>query len=222
MACPPGDVAVTTRVWSPAGSRSITYQPSATPTCWLPVTQPSPVWVSAQDAHVVGETPNTWRITFYDPRTPAWFAITVDKRTTHTLDLRMTTTAHFMHEKYGPFDAAIDGAITEPSYRAGVLREHAIRAMQRLESENRLLRRDHLPQMIAESPRMKPIPNRPPDGSSSKMRWTRVIRPPGSRTGSSRVSPSKENSSRSACWRTRPWCRCRASGRASGPHTQTL
>ncbi|HKO58198.1 MAG TPA: hypothetical protein VJ276_20190 [Thermoanaerobaculia bacterium] len=29
--------------------------------------------------------------------------------------------------------AAIDGAITEPSYRAGVLREHAIQAMQRLE-----------------------------------------------------------------------------------------
>lgn len=73
----------------------------------LPVTQPAPVWVSAEDADVVGETPSTWRITFYDPRTPAWFAITVDKRTTHTLDLRMTTTAHFMHEKYGPFDAPI-------------------------------------------------------------------------------------------------------------------
>jgi hypothetical protein len=33
--------------------------------------------------------------------------------------------------------AAIDGAITEPSYRAGVLREHAIREMLRLESEMR-------------------------------------------------------------------------------------
>jgi hypothetical protein len=73
----------------------------------LPVSQPSPVWVSAQNAHVVGETPGTWRITFYDPRTPAWFAITVEKRTAHTVDLRMTTTAHFMHEKYGPFDAPI-------------------------------------------------------------------------------------------------------------------
>lgn len=73
----------------------------------LPVTQPSPVWVSARDAHVVGETPSSWRITFYDPRTPAWFAITVDKRTTRTLDLRMTTTAHFMHEKYRAFDAPI-------------------------------------------------------------------------------------------------------------------
>src|SRR5205085_3431198 len=30
--------------------------------------------------------------------------------------------------------AAIDGAITEPSYRAGVLRDHAIREMRRLEN----------------------------------------------------------------------------------------
>jgi DNA-binding NtrC family response regulator len=33
----------------------------------------------------------------------------------------------------------------------------ALRRAHRLESENRLLRRDHLPQMIAESPRMQPL-----------------------------------------------------------------
>ena len=33
--------------------------------------------------------------------------------------------------------AAIDGAITEPSYRAGVLRGHAVREMRRLESQKR-------------------------------------------------------------------------------------
>src|SRR4029078_836259 len=33
----------------------------------------------------------------------------------------------------------------------------ALRRAQRLESENRLLRRDHLPKMIAEAPKMKPI-----------------------------------------------------------------
>jgi DNA-binding NtrC family response regulator len=33
----------------------------------------------------------------------------------------------------------------------------ALRRAQRLESENRLLRRDHLPKMIAESPKMKPV-----------------------------------------------------------------
>lgn len=71
-----------------------------------PVRQPAPLWQSAVDAHVVGQTGTAWRITFFDPRTPAWFAITVDKRTLHTLDLRMTTTAHFMHETYRAFDAA--------------------------------------------------------------------------------------------------------------------
>jgi hypothetical protein len=40
--------------------------------------------------------------------------------------------------------AAIDGAITEPSYRAGVLRDHAIRAMRRLE-KNALKRAEVLP-----------------------------------------------------------------------------
>jgi hypothetical protein len=74
--------------------------------------QPVPVWQSAVDAHVVGQTPGAWRITFFDPRTPAWFAVTVDKRTLHTLDLRMTTTAHFMHETYRAFDAA--APITSP------------------------------------------------------------------------------------------------------------
>jgi len=33
----------------------------------------------------------------------------------------------------------------------------ALRRAQRLETENRLLRRDHLPRMIAESPKMKPV-----------------------------------------------------------------
>ena len=71
------------------------------------VHEPVPLWQSATDAHVVGETAAAWLVTFYDPRTPAWFAITVDKKTSRTLDLRMTTTAHFMHERYGPFDAPL-------------------------------------------------------------------------------------------------------------------
>jgi len=77
-----------------------------------PVTQPVPVWQAATDAHVVAETPTTTEITFFDPRTPAWFAITIDKRTSHTLDLRMITTAHFMHERYRSFDAPL--SITPP------------------------------------------------------------------------------------------------------------
>lgn len=73
----------------------------------IPVKQPAPIWQSAIDAHVVGSTPSAWRITFFDPKTPAWFEVVVDKRTLHTLDLHMTTTAHFMHERYGPFDARV-------------------------------------------------------------------------------------------------------------------
>lgn len=72
-----------------------------------PVRQPVPVWQSAVDAHVVGKPGATLRVTFYDPRTPAWFAITVDARTSRTVDLRMVTTAHFMHERYDAFDAPL-------------------------------------------------------------------------------------------------------------------
>lgn len=72
-----------------------------------PLHQPVPLWQSATDAHVVGQTRAAWRITFFDPGTPAWFEILVDRRTFRTLDARMITTAHFMHERYGPFDAPL-------------------------------------------------------------------------------------------------------------------
>ena len=75
--------------------------------------QPVPLWQAATDAHVIGSTRTAWRISFFDPRTPAWFQITVDKRTMHTVELHMTTTAHFMHETYRAFDAA--GSIAPPS-----------------------------------------------------------------------------------------------------------
>lgn len=79
------------------------------------VRQPAPLWQSATDAHVVGGTAATWRVTFYDPGAPAWFAITVDKRTSRTLELDMTTTAHFMHERYGPFGSRVSvGPPTSP------------------------------------------------------------------------------------------------------------
>lgn len=77
-----------------------------------PVKQPVPVWQSATDAHIVAETGAVVRVTFFDPRTPAWFEILVDARTQRTLDLRMTTTAHFMHERYRAFDAPL--TVTPP------------------------------------------------------------------------------------------------------------
>jgi len=76
----------------------------------LPITQPTPPWETATNAHVlgpavVGGRPGT-RVTFYDPQTPGWYTVVLERRTLRTLELRMITTAHFMHEVYGEFNAA--------------------------------------------------------------------------------------------------------------------
>src|ERR1044071_8734978 len=83
---------------------------------WIPsqqtavLTQPVPFWVAVRDAHVLGTVKNAgraaWRVSFFDPRTPAWFEATVEKRTWHTLELRMLAAAHFMHDVYRSFDHA--------------------------------------------------------------------------------------------------------------------
>ena len=75
----------------------------------FPVNQPTPQWVSATNAFVIArmtarERP-AWRVSFFDPKTPAWFTVVLDRQTLRTLDLRMVTTAHFMHQVYGAFDA---------------------------------------------------------------------------------------------------------------------
>jgi hypothetical protein len=70
-----------------------------------PLRQPVPFWVAFDDARILDTTPTAWRISFYDPRTPAWFEVIVDQRTFRTLDLRMTTAAHFMHDTYSGFNA---------------------------------------------------------------------------------------------------------------------
>jgi hypothetical protein len=72
------------------------------------LTQPLPSWALVTDAHVLGtRTVNgrpAWRVSFFDPGTPAWFDVALDKRTMHTLETSMVTTAHFMHDVYGAFD----------------------------------------------------------------------------------------------------------------------
>lgn len=103
-------VIIGSRRWDRApGGRWIESPQTAT------LRQPVPLWQAATDAHVIGSTRAAWRISFFDPRTPAWFQITVDKRTLHTVELHMTTTAHFMHETYRAFDAA--GSIAPPTSR---------------------------------------------------------------------------------------------------------
>jgi len=73
------------------------------------LTQPIPGWVSVKDAHVIG--PTTYRgkpatlVTFYDPGTPGWFALTIDDATARTMRVEMIATAHFMQDDFDAFDA---------------------------------------------------------------------------------------------------------------------
>jgi hypothetical protein len=80
------------------------------------LTQPVPFWQAVADAHVLAATTmhghRVWLVSFFDPVTPAWFEIAVDRRSLRTVDLHMTTTAHFMHDVYGAFNTT--PAITPP------------------------------------------------------------------------------------------------------------
>jgi len=77
-----------------------------------PILQPIPLWQGVSNAHFLGTSTvrgrPVVRASFFDPKIHAWFTIAVDRQTMHTLDLRMTATAHFMHEVYGPFDAPFE------------------------------------------------------------------------------------------------------------------
>ncbi|MCW2975128.1 MAG: hypothetical protein JWM06_409, partial [Actinomycetia bacterium] len=72
------------------------------------LTQPKPGWVKVTDAHVLGSATvrgrPVWRVSFYDPGTPGWFTVLVDKTTLRVYQVRMTATAHFMRDDYGSFD----------------------------------------------------------------------------------------------------------------------
>jgi len=76
-----------------------------------PVRQPQPFWNEAADAHLLGTgrlgSHRVWRVSFFDPSTPAWFEAWVDRASGRTLELDMITAAHFMHDVYGPFDAPV-------------------------------------------------------------------------------------------------------------------
>jgi hypothetical protein len=76
----------------------------------LPLTQPTPPWTTATNAYILGATKvrgrPALRVSFYDPETPGWFTVVLERKTLRTLELHMITTAHFMHEVYGAFNAA--------------------------------------------------------------------------------------------------------------------
>jgi len=47
------------------------------------------------------------RASFYDPKLPAWFELTIDPKTGRLLALRMTAMAHFMRHRYSGFNAPL-------------------------------------------------------------------------------------------------------------------
>jgi hypothetical protein len=72
-----------------------------------PLRQPVPFWVSWKNANVIGSTPKTWTVTFFDPKTPGWYEIRVAKDTRRTLGMRMHAAAHFMEQTYSNFNAPV-------------------------------------------------------------------------------------------------------------------
>ena len=97
-------VVIGERRWDRAPGSS-TWQPSAQ----TRLHQPVPFWVSATDAHILGPVTVAGRpairVSFFDPGSPAWFTIVVDRATYRTVDSRMDTNAHFMHDVYGSFNS---------------------------------------------------------------------------------------------------------------------
>jgi hypothetical protein len=69
-----------------------------------PLDQPVPDWRTAVDPSLLGQTAGTWRVSFRDPTVPAWFEVTIDRRTSHVLRVDMTAAAHFMVREWGEFN----------------------------------------------------------------------------------------------------------------------
>jgi hypothetical protein len=76
------------------------------------LSQPAPFWPSGTtDAHVLRtarvDGRPVWVVSFLDPATPSWFTAWIDRSNYRTLRLDMVATAHFMHDRDGPFDAPV-------------------------------------------------------------------------------------------------------------------
>ena len=77
-----------------------------------PLRVPQPAWGSAAtNAYVLGtgrvDGRPVWIVSFVNPKTPAWFTASVDRKTYRPLRLRMTAAAHFMVHRYTAFDRAL-------------------------------------------------------------------------------------------------------------------
>jgi len=72
-----------------------------------PLQAPRPPWLEVRDAYLLGSSPTAAHVSFFDPQLQAWFELWIDRGTLRTRELRMTATAHFMHDVYGPFNGPV-------------------------------------------------------------------------------------------------------------------
>jgi copper transport protein len=76
--------------------------------------QPEPFWGAdpVHNARLLGTGRVggrlVWLASFYDPKLPAWFELSIDPRTSRLLALRMTAQAHFMRHRYSGFDRPLE------------------------------------------------------------------------------------------------------------------
>jgi copper transport protein len=69
---------------------------------------PTPTWGSVvTNAHILRKGKTTVVASFLDPRSPAWFTVTFERRTFRPVTLQMTAAAHFMHQRYTAFNAPL-------------------------------------------------------------------------------------------------------------------
>jgi len=71
----------------------------------LRVPQPGRNWNTAISVHVIAQTATTETVSFADPTVPAYFTLTLDKRTLLPRVLHMVAPAHFMVDRYTGFNA---------------------------------------------------------------------------------------------------------------------
>jgi hypothetical protein len=74
-----------------------------------PLVMPSPPWgAGAYDVTLLGggrlDGRAVVRFSMFEPTTPAWYTVTLDRSTLRTLDVSMTAAAHFMQDRYVEFN----------------------------------------------------------------------------------------------------------------------
>ena len=69
---------------------------------------PAPTWGSVvTNARLLRMGPKLAVVSFLEPRGPAWFTVTFDRKTLRPVELDMVAAAHFMHERYTDFNAPL-------------------------------------------------------------------------------------------------------------------